>query len=279
MSNSKTKNFTLVLLTVIIIVGALFMILWRSTDTTREQLPIVTPVPRETGVVEPETRGSQIPSLAQETSLPKEKPSSVNKKEIVIASPVQPDKTPFDPEDQPRTFFSTDFKGLSAPPDGYTLEDLEITDKGITLKPLGEGEESKPRYGVLNSPPQEMQFPSNAVSPLWKQEVSDGTSVFVEVSLSPDGDTWGIWHPIHYDEDAGQPTEFYPDGSPNPNFGYTPGGVLCWGMAQFKYFRYRATLYSETKDSPLLSGFRLFYQDTTLGDGHLADVGEDLTEE
>lgn len=277
MSDSKTKNLAFVVFAVIIVVAALFMILWRSTDHAPGQLPIVTPVPREPGIVEQETEDSPNPSsLSQMTSLPEKTPSSIVKKDIETAIPVEPEQTSFDPEDQPRTFFLMDFSGLSELPDGFTQEDLEITDKGITLKPLAEGEEAKPRYGVLHSPPEEMQFPSNAVSPLWKQEVSDGTSVFIEVSVSPDGESWGLWHPINYDEDGGQPAEYYPDGSPNPNFGYTPGGVLCWGMAQFRQFRYRATLYSETNDSPVFSGFRLFYQDTTLGEGHIAVVNEDV---
>lgn len=278
MSESKTKRISLVVISVVIIIGALFMILWRSTESSPGQLPIVEPVSRETDVLDHASRASSISSPQQSTPLPEESPAPVeNNKKVVAAPPEEITEAPLvDPEDQPRTFFHMDFTNLSSLPEGFTLEDVELTDKGIMLSPLAEGEEATPRYGLITAPPEEMHFLSNAVSPLWKQDVSDGTSVFIEVSMSPDGDTWGIWHPIAYDEDAGEPAEYYPDGSPNPNFGYTPGGVLCWGMSQFKYFRYRATLYSETKDSPLFSGFRLFYQDSTLGQGDIAEVGDDV---
>jgi len=189
---------------------------------------------------------------------------------------IKPAPTPWNPEDQPRKFYALDFRNLGELPKGLAMENLKLTDNGIELPPPKEGEEGKPRTGILESPLQEMDFPSNAISPLWLEKIPDGTTIFVEFSMSPDGDNWGIWHPVEVDEDSvGQIEEFYPDGRPNPNYGYTPGGVFSWGLKQWKYFKYRVTLYSETKDSPLLSGVRFFYQDSTLGEGHLAELKEE----
>ena len=256
----------------VVIVCSVFVFLWRSGDANRSPEP--SPEPRTAKKVIPEPPGEQpIPELTPRQNI-LESRETKHSPEIKSATPV-PEETAMDPEDQPRNFFVLDFMEISDLPEGYTLEDLEFTQDGIKLKPLTPGEEARPRYGVLHSPVLEMDFPSNAVSPLWRQDVTEeGTSVFIEVAVSPDGDNWGLWQPVHYDDDAGQPTEFYPDGSPNPNYGYTPGGVLCWGMSQYNYFRFRATLYSETEESPSLTGFRLFYQDSTLGKGHVAEVSE-----
>lgn len=272
MEEKKRSGLIVGIVAAAVVVVVLLIVLLKSPPMP-EPVPVTAPrepTERKQGEV---LTVDRVPVVEEVTPSPTETP--VEPEETVVAQESTTEESrEFNPEDQPREFFVMDFTEMSELPDGYTLEDLELTAEGITLKPLEPGEEDKPRYGVLTSPPEKMYFPSNAVSPLWRQEVSEGTQVFVEVQVSPDGEDWGIWHPLHYDEDAGEPTEFYPDGSPNPNYGYTPGGVLCWGYRQYNYFRYRTTLYSETEDSPVLSGFRLFYQDSTLGKGHIAEVSE-----
>lgn len=183
----------------------------------------------------------------------------------------------FDPAElQPRNWETDDFRGLSQLPEGFTVENLELTPDGIKLG--DEGEEGAPRTGMLYSPPKFMDFPSNAVSPLWLEDRPEGTDIFVEVSMSPDGENWGMWHWVEPDEHGLDAiNEFYPDGSPNPHYGYTPGLNLAWGLKQWEHVKYRVTLYADpdVDISPLLAAFRLYYQDSTLGEGRLAEVVED----
>ena len=180
-----------------------------------------------------------------------------------------------DPELQPRKLHELDFRGIASVPEGFKVEGLRLTDKGFQLDPAKPGEENQPRFGTIESPPFELDFPSNAVSPLWLEETPEGTANFVEVAVSPDGQSWGIWHPVEVDDDSvGQISPTLQDGRPNPNAGHTPGGVLFWGMREWKYYRFRITLSSEVKDSPTLSTFHLYYQDSTLGQGHLAQENE-----
>lgn len=176
-----------------------------------------------------------------------------------------------DPENQPRAFMSMDFRDLDGPPPGYRLENVVLTPEGFTLPPPEPGKENQPRMGVIESPPHMLDFFSNAVAPLWKEKLPDGTDMFVEMSVSPDGVHWGPWQWVEIDEDsAGQISPTYPDGRPNPNYGYTPGTMLAWGLTQWGYVRYRVRLYSEGPASPVLSAFRMFIQDSTLGEGHVA---------
>ncbi|MCX7625734.1 MAG: hypothetical protein N2Z21_05940 [Candidatus Sumerlaeaceae bacterium] len=176
-----------------------------------------------------------------------------------------------DPENQPRAFMTMDFRNLETPPPGYRLENVVLSPEGFTLPPPEPGKENQPRMGVIESPPQMFDFFSNAVAPLWKENLPDGTDMFVEMSVSPDGIHWGPWQWVEIDEDSiGQISPTYPDGRPNPNYGYTPGTMLAWGLTQWGYVRYRVRLYSEGPASPVLSAFRLFYQDSTLGEGRVA---------
>ncbi|MGB9691357.1 MAG: hypothetical protein ACPL7D_04235 [Candidatus Sumerlaeaceae bacterium] len=176
-----------------------------------------------------------------------------------------------DPENQPRAFMAMDFRNLESPPPGYRLENVVLSPEGFTLAPPEPGKENVPRIGIIESSPHMMDFFSNAVAPLWKEQLPDGTDLFVEMSVSPDGIHWGPWQWVEIDEDsAGQISPTYPDGRPNPNYGYTPGTMLAWGLTQWGYVRYRVRLYSEGPASPVLSAFRLFYQDSTLGEGQVA---------
>jgi hypothetical protein len=178
------------------------------------------------------------------------------------------------PEQQPRAFMTTDFRDLAGLPTGFKLENVELTADGFQLKPAAAGAENDPRMGTIESAPQIFDFQSNAVTPMWKENLPDQTDMFIEVSVSPDGQNWGAWQWIDVDEDSvGQIAEFYPDGTPNPNYGYIPGSTMVWGLTQYQYVRYRIQLYSETGESPTLGAFRFYYQDSTLGEGHLATPG------
>jgi hypothetical protein len=189
--------------------------------------------------------------------------------------PPSPAPTPFNPEEQPRKHHLLSFRDLDQLPAGYVLSGIRLTDQGFQLDPPKPGEEGVPRIGTLESPPFQLEFPSNAVSPLWKEDLPEGTTLFLEVAVSPDGENWSLWHPIEPDDDAGTIAEFYPDGRPNPNAGFTAGGLLFWGNRQWTFYRFRATLSSEVPQSPTFSGFHLFYQDSTLGQGHLAELQDD----
>jgi len=183
----------------------------------------------------------------------------------------------FDPEKQPRAFKTQDFRNLSGIPSGFTVNNLELSEEGLRLPPPNPGEENSPRMGTIESPVDMFEFPSNAVSPIWLEKLPEGTDIFVEVSVSANGTDWGMWHWIEPDEHGtGAISEFFPDGSPNPNYGYIPGSQLAWGLTQWAYVRYRVTLYADAgvEDTPLLSSFRLYYQDSTLGEGHLAEKTE-----
>jgi len=189
---------------------------------------------------------------------------------------VTPEKTPFNPEDQPREHFVIDLTKISSLPDGYTLENLQLTDKGIQLLPPKPGEENNPRFGVLESAPENMNFPANAISPFWREDLPNDTSIFVEVCVSPDAENWTVWNTVIPDTDMASGEEaigqYKQDGTENLYYQYTPGGVFFWGMKQHNYFKFRVNLYSETADSPTLSGFRVYYQDSTLGEGHIAEI-------
>ena len=191
----------------------------------------------------------------------------VNKSDPATSTPV----FGVDPENQPRAFMTMDFTNLDSPPAGFALQNVVLSPEGFTLAAPAPGKENEPRTGIIESPPLMLDFFSNAVAPMWKENIPDGTDMFVEMSVSPDGVHWGPWQWIDIDEDsAGQISPTYPDGRPNPNYGYTPGTMLAWGLTQWGYVRYRVRLYSECAASPVLSGFRIFFQDSTLGEGRVA---------
>lgn len=270
MQDKNKMPLVLGVVAVIVVLGAMVFIMNRPSPTPPPSVPPPAALP---------TAASQ-PVADATPSLPAALPAT---QEIIVAAstPVEvaanePTYTPkVDVELQPRAFAMNDFRNLTELPEGFTAENLVLTENGLALKPPEPGEEDKPRMGMLESPPQDLDFPSNAVAPLWMEKVPDGGHLFVEMSVSPDGENWSLWDAVEVDDDSvGQIAEFYPDGKPNPNFGYTPGGLLFWGHRQYLYYRYRVTLYSETQSSPLLSAFRVFYQDSTLGEGHIAQPQE-----
>jgi hypothetical protein len=207
--------------------------------------------------------------------------SSLSDEKIAVKKPLAPVDDNKEEQEamppQPQEYISHDFTNLTKAPEEFSTENLKFTDKGFMLTDPEPGDNESPRTGVLLSPVEMFDFPSNAVAPLWLEEVPTGNDIFIEVSVSPDGDEWGMWHWIDPDEyGKGAINEFYPDGRPNPNFGYLLGCNLSWGLRQWSYVRYRVTLYADAgvDTSPLLSAFRLFYQDSTLGNGHLAEEVE-----
>jgi len=177
---------------------------------------------------------------------------------------------------QPRQFWQLSFdSGMDAATlraQGYTQQGLEVGSAGLFLSgPAANADGS--REGWLRSPSLELEFPSNALALLWKGDFPEGTGFGAEVSFSPDGVAWGRWHDVRPDPDSlGQIAEFYPDGRPNPNYGYTPGGMVHWGLQLGRFWRFRVTLSSESVTSPTLESLRLFYQDSSLGLGALADA-------
>ena len=129
------------------------------------------------------------------------------------------------------------------------------------------------RVGRITSPGVKMDFASNMLSPLWKAELPDGTELSFELAVSQDGESWGPWNQMDADVDAmGAINPSFPDGRPNPNYGFTPGGILGFGLEKWQWFRYRITLSSDGGASPFVSAVRVFYQDTTLGKGRLAEL-------
>lgn len=178
----------------------------------------------------------------------------------------------FDPDKQPRTFWTMDFRDGDILPPDYKAEGVRKTARGIELEPAAEGEEF--RMGTIESPAVKAEFAYNAIAPLWMQEVPEGTSVIFESSMSPDGKTWTDWEAANVPEETISPT--MADGSPNPNYGYVPG-ILQYVSAEdnlFQHLRFRVTLVSETEVSPALNSVRFYIMDSTLGQGRIADASE-----
>jgi hypothetical protein len=179
------------------------------------------------------------------------------------ATPSEPQK--LSPDEQPRSYFVMDFSSPDAVPDDFALEGVVPTDNGVVLSAEAEKSAAGTRTGVLESTVQQFDFPTNSIVPLWKEEVPEGTEIVMEYSVSPDGTEWSDWyefHPSHESEIS--PT--YPDGRPNPNYGYTSGGIITFDNHMKGYFRFRARLTSESEASPVFSGVRVYYQDSTLVD-------------
>jgi hypothetical protein len=177
-----------------------------------------------------------------------------------------------DPELQPRTTFVQSFKEMKSLPAGYTAENLVLGAEGIQLAPPSDPDNPR-REGTLTSANQATDFPSNSFAPLWLDKLPDGTEVNLEIAFSPNGTDWGPWSPvIRSDESEIEPV--MPDGSPNPFFGYSMGPLFSWGSDQWDHFRFRVTLSSETAESPTVEAIRIYYQDSTMGDGQTGRLEE-----
>jgi hypothetical protein len=147
-----------------------------------------------------------------------------------------------------------------------THDGLTFSARGLALSPVPGGSPGMPRAGRIVSRPLRLDFAANAVSPLWQAELPERATLVVELSMSSDGQRWEPWHEMAADPDAAtEIEETYPDGRPNPNHGFTPGGMLLAEEARWTHLRYRVTLSCAVPASPVLSALRFFYQDTTLG--------------
>lgn len=228
--------------------------------------PAPPPTPAPTAAPSPDPEG-RLPAIEANLILPHE--------DEAPQAPESNFVNGMDPEDQPRTTFVLDFAEAAAAgrlPDGYTAEGVVLTERGIALPPATDPDNPR-REGVLTSPNLPAEFPGNSFAPLWRQEVPEGTAVEVELALSPDGREWGPWTPvIASGENEIEPV--MPDGSPNPFFGYTAGPLYSWGSDQWNHFRFRVRLSSGTVASPAVAGMRIFYQDSTMGTGHVGRLEE-----
>lgn len=178
-----------------------------------------------------------------------------------------------DPEDQPRTYLNVHFHSMDTLPEGYEAEGIILTNRGIELAPARDGEGR--RIGSLVSPPEAFEFPTNAFAPMWLEDVPEGTAIMVEVAVSPDGEHWSEFQyaPIDVDH-ALDIQEYYPDGSPNPNYGYVPGAIYAFGDLLYSQMRYRVTMISDRDDTPSMAAFRMYYMDSTMGSGRMATAEE-----
>lgn len=182
-----------------------------------------------------------------------------------------------DPTRQPRAFWVVDFQSSDPLKVGYQLEGLESTRAGLTL---AAATGAAPRHlrtsdrvqaareGRLTSPAIALDFPANAFTPLWKAELPPDAKFAFDLSVSSDGTTWSRWYDLEPDPDSEgliEPT--MPDGRPNPNHGYVPGRLLALGLTLWSHVRFRVQLSAETPDPVILKSLRLYYQDSTLGQG------------
>ena len=250
----------------VVLCGGLFLVIAVYLFQGTASAPQTTKIPKSTpskSVPLPEPTPLK---LAELDSNPSANVEAVPAPVEVSPSRQTPPFDPKNPETQPRAWYTGEFNG-STNLQGFSLEGLDLTENGLMLSQTQEGTAN---YGVLESPPQKMEMLSNAVTPYWSEFIPERSDVVMELALSPDGTTWSDWMVAHPDADSvGQISEFRGDGSPNPNYGYTPAGTFAFGNNQFGYFRYRITLYSETAESPIVDSVRFFYQDSTLGEGTL----------
>ncbi len=136
-------------------------------------------------------------------------------------------------ENGPRAYLVVDFTDPNKSYENYKLSNVVVTAQGLTLAP---GAES----GSFESPSLALKMPSSMSAVLWKQEVPKGASVKVESCISGDNQNWSSWYPV---EDTGDDINpIYPDGSPNPNYGFIPGGYVSTGLDLIPFVRYRFTL-------------------------------------
>lgn len=149
----------------------------------------------------------------------------------------------------------------------YKFKNLKLTDEGITLADAS----GAPRTGTLESPALPLLHPSNMVGPIWRQQLPEGTSIEVEISLSPDNQNWSAWfksEPNDHDEIL----PAYPDGRPNPHYGAIAGEAIANGLKLSAYVKYRVTLSSENKTAPVFQEVKIFHVDSTQGQGYVSHI-------
>lgn len=258
------KNHVVVAIAAILAAALVAVVLMRGDSTEPAPAPkVVAAAPAKPKASEPAPAPSPTPApTAEATELVAEAPP-----EIVPEEPINW-YNGMNPEDQPRAYYELMFAKLDKFPPGFIANGVMLTEMGLQLVP-GASE------GTLISAAERFDFPTNAVGPMWMENIPPGTDIMVEVQVSPDGEIWGPWQYVTIDTDSyGTTAQYYPDGRPNPNYGYSPGGLLAWGDMQFGYMKYKITLYSENEDTPTIASWRAHYQDSTMGEGHIATVAE-----
>lgn len=173
-----------------------------------------------------------------------------------------------------RQFYSDKWERFEKVPEGYQLEGVVHTEEGLTLAPADENStgtgEVVSRRGSVESPPLLLDFPSNFMMPLWRHKAPQETGIGVEMAVSPDGEQWSQWFPLEESGDEISPT--YPDGSPNPNYGFVGGTGITNGTRLYSFAKYRVTLTSADRNAaPVLQEFKIYYVDSAGPDGVLAD--------
>ena len=142
-------------------------------------------------------------------------------------------------ENGARAYLVEDFTDPKKSFEKYKLDKIQVTPKGLTLAPGAD-------KGTIESPTMVLQMPSSTTAFLWKQEVPKGSGVKVEMAVSADNQSWSPWYPI--DDMGDDINPLYPDGSPNPNYGYVPGGYVSLGLDLVPFIRYRMTLVNNCSD-------------------------------
>jgi hypothetical protein len=173
-------------------------------------------------------------------------------------------ETPEEPESNAqRDYLIEDFRDGKRDWSAYKLSNLQMSEQGIGL--VGGA-----TNGVLESPSLALKLPSNMVAPLWKKQGPECAGLKVEMAISSDNQVWSPWYPL---EDTGDDINpLYPDGSPNPNYGYVPGTSVSLGLSLSSFTKYRFT-FSKSEgcaQGPTLQAVRLYHLDSTLGEGTIA---------
>jgi hypothetical protein len=201
------------------------------------------------------------------------------------ATSANADETSTPPErttEDPMGYVVHDFRNHQMQLTDFKLDNVVLTEDGITLGPAGVDEATTdgsptPRVGTFESPPLALVAASNLVAPNWKEKLPANANVQIELSCSADQNEWTEWFPISRSDDEVSPT--YPDGAPNPNYGNTPGTHVAFGLHLYPYARYRVTLAASGVESPVFQQIRLYHTDGTGGNGVLANQMPDTPAE
>lgn len=183
-----------------------------------------------------------------------------------VSTSTVPERT----ESDPVAFYVDDFRQYRTVLDEYTIEGLVQTAEGLALPPPDDPESTEPRIGTLISPLLSLTMPSNAVSPIWRIREAPDSGVNIEVALSSDGENFTEFTPVGTGD--GEIAQFFPDGSPNPNYGAIAGGIIAHGNSLYTHAVYRLTMTAGAPKSPVLEEVKLFHTDSTMGKGTLAEV-------
>lgn len=185
----------------------------------------------------------------------------------------QPDDSGFDPDKRPFASWQMDLEAANGIPAGWKAENVVLGEGGLRLAADAPANEHGVRAGVLQTPPLTMSMDYNAIVPLWKETLPEGTKVDIALSVSADGVKWGQWHRALSDCCAREQMQAtMADGSPNPNYGYSLAAPMYGDRRLYRYVRFRATLLSASEDSPTLAGLRANLLDATHGNGELAAI-------